>query len=224
MPKLAKQHTHPGYYNAAGKRVPNVTTVAKLIQAPEGLIHWAWQLGVDGKDYREERDAAATAGHICHHMIESSIKGREITFDDGIDEETKGLAVRGFQGFQRWAESTKFSLIQTEVVVISEKYQYGGRLDCIATVNGEPCIVDWKTSKKSSPMPAWLPQVAAYRQGWNETHRGEQVKSCHLMQLRKADAGFSHHYLPPETMDLGFRAFLACLELYDLRKQVEKLF
>lgn len=223
MATLAKEHTHPGYYNAAGERIPNVTTIAKLIQAPEGLIHWAWDLGTKGQDYRAVRDDAATAGHACHAMIECAIKGQTFVPAD-MDEETLGLATQGFRAFQSWLASANFALIRTEVVVVSERYQYGGRLDCIATVNGEPCIVDWKTSKKSSPMPAWLPQVAAYRQAWNETHRGEQVKACHLMQLRKADAGFSHHYLPPETMDLGFRAFLACLELYDLRKQVEKLF
>ena len=219
--KVKKQHTHPGYYNAAGTRLPSVTTVAKLISPPEGLIHWAWDCGMKGLDYREVRDSAADAGTLAHSMIEADIKQLEQPSSE--DEEQQRLALQGFNAYRSWREGSKFELHTTETVLVSERYQYGGRLDCVASVNGELCIVDWKTSKTRSPRDAWLPQIAAYRQGWNENHRGQLIGCCHLLQLSKADAGFSHHYFPSETIDLGWRAFLACLELYDCRKAVQKV-
>ena len=221
--KLTAEQTHPGYYNAAGTRIPNVTTISKLIQSPEGLIHWAWKLGTEGRDYKQVRDEAATAGHACHSMIECYIRGVHFKVDETLDEETLRLAKQGFSAFKSWIDSTKFELLRSEVRIISELYQYGGRLDCIASVNDEPCIVDWKTSGGRKVQESWLPQIAAYRQGWNENHRAEPVTGCHLMVLAKADAGFSHHYFPPSTIDTGWKAFLACLELYDRKKEIARL-
>ncbi len=227
--KLEAQDTRPGYYNQAGKRVPSVTTIAKLMQESEPLIAWANRIGLEGKDFRTVRDDAADAGHVCHGMVECYIRGQQFIPDPKIDEETLRLAQQGFKAFQIWANNSRFSLIHSEVAFVSEKYQYGGRLDCIASIGDvfsaedELCIVDWKTSGHRRLYESWVPQVAAYRQGWNENHPGQRVKSCHLMILAKADAGFSHHYLPESTMDQGWKAFLACKELYDMKKVIGKL-
>lgn len=221
--KLAPEQTRPGYYNAAGKRVPSVTTVAKLIQESEPLISWANRIGLEGQDYRQVRDAAATAGHICHSMVECHILGRQFMPDPATLEEDRRLADQGFSAFLSWKEGSRVSLIHSEVKILSERYQYGGRLDCIAHIGDELCILDWKTSGHRRPYDSWLPQVAAYRQGWNENHPDQPIKSCHLVILAKADAGFSHHYFPESSMDAGWRAFLACLELYDQKKKIAKL-
>ena len=44
-----------GYW-LEGQRLPSVTTVLSRFKDSGGLIHWAWSLGKEGKDYREERD------------------------------------------------------------------------------------------------------------------------------------------------------------------------
>jgi hypothetical protein len=221
--QLTNEQTRPGYYNAAGKKIPSVTTISKLIQASEGLIHWAWDLGCQGQDYRTVRDQAATAGHAAHSMIECAITGRPFMADPAVDEATMALARQGFGGFQSWIADTKFELVQSEVRIISEEHQYGGRLDCIAKIKDELCIFDWKTSKGRRVQESWLPQVAAYRQGWNETHPYQRIKGCHIMVLAKEDAGFSHHYFPESSMDVGWQAFLACQALYEARKKIGKL-
>jgi hypothetical protein len=64
-----------GYKNAKGEKLPGVSTVAKLIEEPGGLIHWAWQLGMDGIDYQEARDQAADAGTAAHAAIEQWKRG-----------------------------------------------------------------------------------------------------------------------------------------------------
>ena len=58
-----------GYYLVDGTRVPSVTTVLGRFKESGPLIHWAWGLGIQGKDYREERDKAADAGTLAHAAV-----------------------------------------------------------------------------------------------------------------------------------------------------------
>lgn len=218
--KVEAHHTHPGYYSASGARVPSVTTIAKLIDTSEGLIHWAWQCGVDGKDYRKVRDEAATIGHIGHALVEARI--RNLPFDTSqIDPAILEPALESLRAFDTWCETTHFNLLETEVRVLSERYQYGGRLDNVAEVTGETCITDFKTS--SGVYPSYMLQVSAYRHAWNETHHDRPILGCHLLRLKKDDAGFVHHYFPPKSLDKAFVAFLLCRELYDKQKELKKL-
>jgi len=57
------------YKNAQGKRIPGVTTViSNLGWSKGGLMHWAWEQGINGIDYKETRDKAADTGTIAHAM------------------------------------------------------------------------------------------------------------------------------------------------------------
>ena len=77
------------YRSKDGVRVPSVTTINKIGQPAEGLIAWAWQLGIDGLDYRQVRDDAAKAGEIGHRLVEAAIKQETL---DPKNFETKSLA------------------------------------------------------------------------------------------------------------------------------------
>ena len=58
-----------GYFNAAGERIPGTTTIIGRFKESGALVHWAWKLGMEGKDYREVR--AADAGTAAHAMMEA---------------------------------------------------------------------------------------------------------------------------------------------------------
>ena len=66
----------PGYYLADGSHVPSVTTIIGRFKESGGLIHWAWALGKEGKDYREVRDKAADAGTMAHDAVEAWVHGK----------------------------------------------------------------------------------------------------------------------------------------------------
>lgn len=218
--RVEPKFVHAGYHNNAGERIPSVTTLAKMIDRPDALIWWAWDCGMKGIDYKKVRDDAATIGHVGHALVEARIKGQP--FDEsGVEPGLLAPAKESLQAFDTWCEASQFVLLETEVKLISERYQFGGRLDCVATVTGETCIVDFKTSK--GVYESYLLQVSAYRHAWNETHKNRPVMGCHLLRLKKDDAGFVHHYFPPKTLDKAFTAFLLCRELYDLQKELKKL-
>ena len=70
------------YLLKSGERVPGTTTIIGRFKESGALIHWAWKLGMEGRNYREVRDSAADAGTLAHAMIEDQGKGLLVGFDD----------------------------------------------------------------------------------------------------------------------------------------------
>jgi len=150
------------YKTADGKRVPGVTTVIGncKIGGIDGLLYWANRLGMDGKDFRGERDKAADAGTCAHEMVDCAI--RQVQFDMApYTKEILKLAEPAYMAYLKWADSTKLSVFESELPLVSEKYRYGGTMDAIM-VDGELSMGDWKTS--NSIHVDYLCQLAAYKQ------------------------------------------------------------
>jgi hypothetical protein len=79
-----------GYYLKDGKtRVPGVTTIIGKFKESGGLVHWAWDLGMQGIDYRKARDDAANVGTIAHGMVEQWIKGEPIVAEGPLEQVEK---------------------------------------------------------------------------------------------------------------------------------------
>lgn len=205
-----------GYFTADGKRVPSVTTVISKFKEAGGLIHWAWQLGKEGKDYREERDKAADAGTLAHDLVERWIKGDPLTVEGDPDVTKK--AWQAFGAFREWADQTKLTVTHTELALVSEKHRFGGTLDAML-VNGKRSLGDWKTS--NSVYDEYLIQIAAYKALWEENHPDQPVDGgLHLGRFSKENGDFAHYFWP--ELDDGWRAFLIMRELYDIKARLKK--
>ena len=57
--KLERHKPHQTY-TLDGITIPGVTTVLGIIDKSGPLIHWAWKLGMEGKDYKKVRDEPPT--------------------------------------------------------------------------------------------------------------------------------------------------------------------
>lgn len=209
------------YKLADGTRVPGVTTIIGRFKESGALMYWAWSQGREGLDYRQTADKAATAGSICHDMIEAWILGRPAPASSGdVSEAVHEMAARGFEAFLTWAKMTALQVTETEVPLVSERYRFGGTLDAIGTVGGELSIVDWKTSNRI--YADYLLQLAAYRALWEERQErlGEvsPIAGAHLLQVGKEFADFHHHYWPARVLDEAWRAFELQRRLYDFDK------
>jgi len=64
---------HQRYKNAKGEDVPGTTSVLSILAKP-ALIPWAWNLGIQGIDYRKVSDKAKDIGSLAHYLIECDIK------------------------------------------------------------------------------------------------------------------------------------------------------
>jgi len=208
---------HPIYRNKEGKRLPSVTTVIGKFKEAGGLIHWAWDLGIQGIDYRKVRDAAADAGTLAHSMVEADIRGLPQPKQDGNEPETWTKALSCFEAYREWRNQTQLVPEHTEVSLVSEQYQFGGTLDTILVQN-KRSLGDWKSS--NSIYPEYLIQLSAYKALWEENHPDQPIEGgFHLLRFSKSEGDFTHHYWP--QLDDAWAAFIHMRELYDLMDKLK---
>lgn len=208
---------------AAGKpgdRVPGVTTIVNRFKDAGGLIHWSWQQGIEGLDYREKRDKAAEAGGICHAWIDDDIHGRPRTEFAEASPELLKQAAMGFDAFAEWRDQCRLQVIETETPIVSEQHRFGGTFDALAMVAGKLVLFDWKTS--NGVYADYIAQVAAYRQLLRERDGIDKApKAAQLLRFGKEYADFHAHFYPEAVLDLGWEFFQRALVMYELDKKMK---
>lgn len=204
-----------GYFLASGEKVPSVTTVIGKMKDSGGLIHWAWKLGMEGKDYRNVRDKAADAGTMAHTAVEAWVHGQPVVFVGEPDVCQK--AERAFSAFREWANQTQLRITHTEVPLVSEKHRFGGTFDALL-VGNHRAMGDWKSS--NSCYGEYLIQVAAYGKLWEENYPDEPITGgYHLLRFDKTYGDFHHHWWG--ELDRAWDAFLHLRELYEIDKELK---
>lgn len=209
------------YRNRAGEKLTGTTTVisGNLGWNKQQLMWWAWSQGKEGKDFRKTVQAAADAGTIAHYYAECDIKRvpREIPI---APEETLKLAQSAYDAYLTWKVSSRVDIIQSEIPLVSERYQFGGTLDGIGLLNGAYCLIDFKTS--NGTYSDHLIQLAAYRQLWDENHPDQAITGgFHLLRFGKEAGDFHHHYYPDLAM--AWSAFEHLLGLQRCKRALAKL-
>ena len=141
-----------GYY-------PSATTILNAYPTSEHLVKWIADNGFH--ESRAMRDEAGRRGTRIHSAIELLLGGGEIVKEGYTIEEWHKLDT-----FVRWHAEFKPEVLGLEIPIFSKKGKYAGRLDCIARINGELYVLDWKSSAnihKSFPL-----QFAAYAKAVEE--------------------------------------------------------
>jgi len=215
------------YRNKLNEKVPGNTTIigSNLGWKTGGLVHWAWDLGMKGQDYRKVRDEAGGVGTVVHSRIEAHIHGRplpdETWFWDWIKHDEKAhikayeAIVNSMLAFYEWQDTSKLEITGSEVPLICECHQYGTTIDHPALVKGRRVILELKTSKDVYP-DMWI-QMAAQGHAWSCNH--EPVLGYHLLHIGKEHGGFDHKYRP--SLPQAWAAFLHLRELHGLKKEIK---
>lgn len=145
--KLTLTRAHQTYRNAAGAKVPGVTTVLGMLAKP-ALIHWAWSCGKDGLDYDAVSGRAKNVGTVAHALIEAHLHGEQVD----LAEVAPAVALQAQDGrtrFQEWWEAQGLTLIAAEQQMVSERLQVGGTADFLAKrPDGAIILGDVKTSMR----------------------------------------------------------------------------
>lgn len=187
-----------GYFTKSGEKVPGTTTIIGRFKDSGALIQWAWKRG---KEFPDEplyasRDEAANIGSAAHAMVEAHIKKEDPeTALSGfmLDEKGRAKARSAYNAFVNWSSMSHLEIVDQEMLLVSEQYRFGGTPDAIGRVNGELCLVDWKTS--NGVYMDFLLQLAAYKQLWEENHPDMPlVGGFHLCKFSKDHGDFAHHY------------------------------
>jgi len=210
-----------GYNLQDGTIVPSVTTILGRFKESGGLIRWAYNQGKEGKDLYETKTAAADAGTMAHAAIELYINDKDpqeafVGAADDIISKAKGA----FSAYLTWERHTKLKIITQEVQLVCELYRFGGTPDAIGEIDGELCLLDWKTS--NDIYSDYLIQLAAY--GWligygvrmdtGEALHMQLNGGFHLLRFSKQNGDFAHHYY--RELNLAWEAFVLQRRLYDI--------
>ncbi len=212
-----KTKAHTQYYLNTGDAIPGVTTILNTILAKPALIHWAWKCGMDGQDYRKVRDNAGDVGTITHLLIMAHLTNKELDLSE-YSQQDIGIAQNCMTSFHEWEKSHKLEPIIVEAPLSSDIYGYGGTPDCLARVNGELELLDFKTGK--AIWNEFFYQLAAYRQllieqGYNNLNRAR------ILRFGKSnDEGFEDRLIT--KFENEFDLFLHCLSIYNLLKVMKR--
>jgi hypothetical protein len=163
--KLDRHKEHQKYHLADGTQVPGGSTISKIGDDAGALIHWAWKLGCEGKNYRDVSKEACDIGTLAHFYIECFLNNQVADLSDYTEEE-RNKALVCYHKFVEWWETQELELVATEIQLVNELYRYGGTIDLIAKrKNGDHVLLDFKTSKKISD--SYWRQAAGYAALWN---------------------------------------------------------
>lgn len=181
LPRLkAKQVREYGkqyYINEQGIRLPSVTTILSATKPQEDrdrLAQWQQRVGVE-EAYRIS-STAGRRGTGTHKHIERYLLGEDVICPEGI---------------KPYWESVEPVLQEIEDVRLVEgnifhyDLRYAGRVDCVASYRGVPCVCDWKTadSPKGSVerLYDYPIQLAAYAGAVNHSYQDCGIEINHAM-------------------------------------------
>lgn len=211
----------PNHKNKTGNRVPSVTGILANLGWPlPGLMYWAWDQGMHGINYRDTSQRAADAGTCAHQLIEWWINDhtptpRELAI---YPEDVYEKGQTALLNFIQWAETVHFTVLETECAYTSEEYQFGGKIDCVASVNDRRVILDWKSGSGVYPN-MWI-QGEAYRHLWDECRPDEPIEDgIYILRIDKETVGFDWHYR--FSIPEAWEAFLLLRKLHELKSKIK---
>lgn len=222
-------------YMIDGERVPGTTTVVGRFKDSGGLIHWAWNLGMQGIDYKAKRDSAADTGSYGHAMIEQRVKGLPIECPSEATDTQREQAQKCLDNFDNWAAQNKMEIVATEMNLVSKDYLFGGTPDAVARLNGKLTLLDFKTSNRT--YGEYAVQLAAYRHLLNEGYLFKPkvktedlercpwtgITDCHLLRIGKEFCEFHHASWGEDVLDFCWDAFKEMRSLYTKVARIKNL-
>jgi hypothetical protein len=193
--------------------VPGTTTILGVINKP-ALMYWAWDLGMQGIDYRKYTDEMASIGTLVHKRIEDHIKGIETDFADYTPTQVK-ISDVGFNKLLEWEQENNPQYLRSELMLSSAKYRYGGTVDLYARIGEKYVLIDFKTSK--AIYDDQFCQVSAYAQLLREN--GMLCDEVLILRIgRDESEGFEVRKVNQE--ELYFEVFKNALNIYNTKKKL----
>lgn len=189
--KLSRTRAHQIYTTTTGRMVPGVTTILNCLDdgSSGALIHWAWKMGMEQKDYRKVRDQAADVGTIAHFMIENYLnKTKRIDLSE-YSQRDIDLAKECADKFKEFWVREKFKLFKAELQLVSDDHLYGGTLDILVRSPKGLALIDLKTSK--GIYDKYWYQLSAYKQlALENLNPNLKVTRCMIVRIGKEDGSF----------------------------------
>lgn len=160
------------YLDTQGQKLPSVTTIlnaTKPAAARQALARWKQRVGQDTAKHISS--TASRRGTLTHKQLKAYLLGQPSPCPDSILPYWRSLeSVLPHLSDVRLVEGTVFHY----------DLCYAGKVDCVASYYGTPCVLDWKTSDRPKESVQRLYdnplQLAAYCGAINHTYAEQGVR------------------------------------------------
>ncbi len=195
---------------------PSVTEIIGQLRS-FALEHWFKITPYDEILVQSKR--GKEIGTQMHQCIQDFIEKNNVSIETEYPDEITN-ALKSFQLFRK--ENPQFKLKRSEIQLTSETIGVNGTLDCLAEVNDELWIVDWKSQNiKSSDKPKvyseYRTQISAYVNIYNEVKLAN-VKKAVIIVLAKDKVSYVIEEIGEDIIFEEFNnVFLPLLKVWGYR-------
>ncbi|MDX2215109.1 MAG: PD-(D/E)XK nuclease family protein [Oculatellaceae cyanobacterium bins.114] len=177
--KSVRQGGQSYFVDARGVRLPSVSTIlnaTKPLEAREALARWRDRLGTEVAGQVTSR--ASRRGTQTHKYIKHYLLGEASPCPDTVKPYWESVEpVLANIGEVRLVENAVFHY----------DLGYAGKVDCVASYRGVPCICDWKTADAPKGSVERLYdgplQLAAYCGAVNHSYAEQGIKLRHALLI-----------------------------------------
>jgi len=204
-------------YSFNGNKVPRVTSIISDMIHSDAITIWANNLGFKHQKYRDVLNEACNYGSKTHHGIEIFLKENRILQD---------APYFSMMAFINWwnnlISNQTVQILGQEIPLICQ--YYGGTYDLLLSINGEPWLIDFKTSNHITYK--YFLQLAAYNKVLREVHN-TNLRGAVILQLSKSSPTYNEYTLDfmnpqhKEYIDTCERTFMSLLYSYYHIKYLE---
>jgi genome maintenance exonuclease 1 len=195
--KQLRENGKQYYIDNRGRRLPSVTTILNATKPQEDrdrLLNWRQRVGV--AEANRISGTASRRGTGTHKQIQRYLEGKDSPCPDAIQPYWQSIEpILQDIGTIRLLEGTVFN----------DELRYAGRVDCIASFKGVPCICEWKTADKPKGSIERLYdyplQLAAYCSAVNQHYKEHGVNLENtLLAVAIPDMPAEVFWFEPEAM------------------------
>lgn len=201
------------------KSLPN-DRVLPLIQNIRDSARKSWESFEDTQFWKSAKQIgqdAADIGTLAHGWIEAHINGKEVSM-----ETLPAQAQSAVRGFLAWEAANRVKYLSTEQTFYHCAMDYAGTADCVAEVNGELTMIDWKTAKgiyANYVIQDWLYALA------DEHQHGDRLYRQVIIGRFGKDGSWEAPIFKrnePVGMEMARRVIEGCRAIYQLNQEWDK--
>jgi len=194
------------HYNIDGKNYTRVSEVLSVINKP--YLN-TWRINKGKKKSAKIVKEAQDIGKEIHKAIECLIKNEVYKFPD--DPYQEGIIKDAVKDYKKWAKENRFQPLESEIIVYSNQYKYGGKADIVGLIDNSLVIPDIKTGNRI--YPEHKIQLGAYAHAYWEL-TGNEIEKLFILKLSKKKEYESKFIEIEETPAELFHTFLYALYLW----------
>lgn len=175
--KRVREDGRQYYIDAQGARLPSVTTILNATKPQahrEALFNWRQRVGAP--EANRIATAASRRGTGTHKQIQRYLEGKEFAGSDTI--------LPYWQSLEPVLQDVH-DVRLVEGSVFHYELGYAGKVDCVASYQGTPCICEWKTADKPKGSVGRLYdyplQLVAYCGAVNHDYQADGIKLEHTL-------------------------------------------